>query len=158
MSPPQVRGRVYWPLIPRAQIPQLLRFLAIGAVSTLAYLGLYVALRSAILAQAANVVALVVTTVANTAANRRFTFAVRGRERAVRHQMQGLVILGVALALTSGSLFLLHTSTPHASRGDEVAVLTASNLLAILLRYVLLRIWVFRDSPTEPDPPLADLQ
>ena len=41
-------------------------------------------------AQAANVVALLVTAVLNTAANRAFTFGVRGRGRAPRHQAQGL--------------------------------------------------------------------
>ena len=41
-------------------------------------------------AQAANVVALLVTAVANTAANRRLTFGVRGRDGAARHQVQGL--------------------------------------------------------------------
>ena len=41
----------------------------------------------------ANFIALLVTAVANTAANRRFTFGVRGPRDAVRHQVQGLVDL-----------------------------------------------------------------
>jgi len=48
------------------------RFAAIGVVSTLAYALLYLALRGPLGAGAANAMALAVTAVANTAANRRF--------------------------------------------------------------------------------------
>ena len=130
---------------------QLLWFAAIGVASTLAYLGLYVVLRAAMPAQPANAISLLATAVANTAANRRFTFAVRGGDNAVRHQAQGLVVFGVALALTSGSLFLLHRLAPAASRGEELAVLATSTVLAIVLRYLLLRLWVFRHVPAETD-------
>src|SRR5689334_724761 len=47
-------------------------FAAVGAVSTAAYLVLYLLLRSAAPAQLANVISLLATAVANTAANRRF--------------------------------------------------------------------------------------
>ena len=47
----------------------------------LAYLLLFLLLRGLAGAQGANLVALLVTAVANTAANRRFTFGVRGRDR-----------------------------------------------------------------------------
>ena len=50
------------------------------------------------------------TAVANTAANRRITFGVRGRPGAVRHQAQGLAIFAVGLAVTTGSLWLLHAA------------------------------------------------
>ena len=58
-------------------------------------------------AQAANLVALLVTAIGNTAANRRFTFGVRGRDGAARHQFEGLLVFGIGLAITSGSLALL---------------------------------------------------
>src|SRR5207244_10156365 len=69
---------------------QVLRFVAIGVASTLAYLGLYAALRAVLQAEAANAVALLATALANTAANRRYTFAIRGQAGIVRHQAQGL--------------------------------------------------------------------
>jgi len=69
---------------------QLIRFAAIGAASTGAYLVLYLLLRP-LGAQQANAIALLVTAIANTAANRRLTFAVRGPERLIRNQLQGLV-------------------------------------------------------------------
>src|SRR6201999_2553257 len=55
------------------------RFLAIGVASTLAYIVLYLVLRGPLGADGANVAALAVTAVANTAANRALTFGVRGR-------------------------------------------------------------------------------
>ncbi|MCW2670142.1 MAG: gtuS2-8 [Frankiales bacterium] len=122
---------------------QALRFGAVGVASTLAYLLLFLLLRPAVGAQAANFLALGSTAVANTAANRRWTFSVRGREGAGRHQAQGLLVFGAALALTAGSLALLHMlSAP--SHALELLVLVAANLAATVLRFVALRGWVFR--------------
>ena len=73
---------------------QLARFAAIGVASTVANLVLFLALRGLMGAIAANLLALLICAVANTAANRRFTFGVRGRERAATHQFQGLVVFG----------------------------------------------------------------
>src|SRR5438094_8167265 len=64
---------------------QARRFAAIGVVSTLAYLAIYSLLRTATTAVAANAIALIVTAVGNTAANRRLTFGLRGRESLGRH-------------------------------------------------------------------------
>ena len=93
--------------------------------------------------QAANVAALVLTAIANTAANRAFTFGVRGRTHALRHQGQGLVVFALAWALTSGSLALLSLAAPDAPRSVELAVLVVANLGATVLRFLLLRGWVF---------------
>ena len=83
--------------------------------------------------------------VANTAANRRLTFGVRGRDRAVRHQAQGLVVFAIGLALTSGSLAALGSRPGRPSHGTELAVLIAANLAATVLRFLLFRAWVFPD-------------
>jgi glycosyltransferase involved in cell wall biosynthesis len=123
----------------RGSTKRILRFGAIGVVSTLAYVALYAGLRSAMPAQLANALALLVTAVANTAANRRMTFDIRGRVGALRHQLQGLGVFGVALAVTSGSLALLHLASAHPARGAEIAVLVIANLVATALRFVLLR-------------------
>ncbi len=123
---------------------QLVRFGAIGAISTAAYLLLFVLFRGTVGAQAANLGALLVTAVANTAANRRLTFGIAGRDRAATHQAQGLVVFGLGLALTSGSLAALHATTAHPHRGVELATLLVANLVATVLRFVLLRRWVFR--------------
>jgi putative flippase GtrA len=122
---------------------QIVRFAAIGVVSTLAFLLLYTLLRTALSAQVSNLLALVITAVANTAANRRLTFGIRGRRHAGRSQVEGLVVFGLGLALTSGSLALLGALAPAASHGIELAVLVLANLVATLLRFVAYRAWVF---------------
>jgi putative flippase GtrA len=131
---------------------QVFRFAAVGIVSTLAYAVLYILLRQAVAAQAANAVALLVTAIANTAANRRLTFAIRGAAHTVRHQAQGLAVFGLALALTASALALLHLVLASPGQTVELVVLVAANLLATVLRFVLLRSWVFRArraAPTE---------
>jgi putative flippase GtrA len=101
------------------------------------------ALHASIGAQAANLVALLVTAVANTAANRRFTFGVRGGAGAARHQFEGLIVFGIALAITSGSLAGLHAFVPQPHKLVELTVLVLANLVATAVRFVLLRGWVF---------------
>jgi putative flippase GtrA len=123
---------------------QLVRFAAIGAASTVVHLVLFVLLRSVTGAIAANVVAMLLTTLANTAANRRLTFGVRGRAGAARHQLQGLVVFGLGLGLTTGALALLGALDPAASRAVELAVIVLANAAATALRFVLFRSWVFR--------------
>ncbi|SFJ77363.1 GtrA-like protein [Amycolatopsis sacchari] len=131
------------PGVPPRLATQLVRFAAIGVGSTLAYLVLYVLLRGAVGAQWANLVSLLVTAIANTAANRRFTFGVRGSAGAGRHQFEGLIVFGLGLALTSGSLALLH-SGGEPNRFVELVVLVLANLAATVLRFLLFRNWVFR--------------
>jgi putative flippase GtrA len=135
------RGGVDVPGVPASLARQAVRFASIGVLSTLAYLLLFLAMRP-IGAQPANLFALLVTTVANTAANRRFTFGVHGAG-AVRHQLQGLLVLVLGLALTSGSLALLGAVADRPPRAVELAVLVIANLTATALRFVLFRQWVF---------------
>jgi putative flippase GtrA len=128
--------------VPATLVRQLVRFAAVGVASTLAYLLLFLVLRPGLGAQAANLVALLLTAVANTAANRRLTFGVRGNEGRARHQLQGLAVFAMGLALTSGALAAVHAWTDP-SRAAEVAALVLANLTATLLRFLLLRRWVF---------------
>jgi putative flippase GtrA len=132
---------------------QLLRFGAIGVVSTLAYLAIFAALRTGLAAQPAILLALLLTALGGTAANRRLTFGVRGSAGVVRHQAQGLVVFGLGLALTSGSLAVLTVLDPTPDRLAELVVLTATNLVATVLRFTLFRGWVF--ARTEPSPDLS---
>ncbi|MCG5432931.1 bifunctional glycosyltransferase family 2/GtrA family protein [Mycobacterium sp. MYCO198283] len=127
---------------PSSLLRQAVRFAGIGVLSTLAYLLLFVALRGGLGAQGANLVALLLTAVANTAANRRFTFGIRGRAGAGRHQFEGIVVFAIGLALTSGALAALH-ALAEPQRWLELVVLVAANLLATAVRFVLLRGWVF---------------
>jgi putative flippase GtrA len=119
------------------------RFLGIGILSTLAYALLFLALRGPLGAAGANALALALTAVANTAANRALTFGVRGREGLVRHHLRGGLVFVLTLALTNGALAVLHGAAPHASRAVELAVLVAASVVATITRYVALRTWVF---------------
>jgi putative flippase GtrA len=120
---------------------QIARFTVIGVTCTVAYLALFLLLRVIMPAQAANVVSLLVTAVANTAANRRLTFGISGRSGSARHQFKGLIAFGIGLALTSGALAALGPA--HPGRLAEVSVLIAANLVATVLRFLLFRHWVF---------------
>jgi putative flippase GtrA len=131
------------PGVPRGLPRQMLRFAAIGVVSTLAYLGLFSLLRHGLDAQAANLIALLVTAIANTAANRRLTFGITGRRDVAKHQLQGLFVFALGLGLTSGSLAGLHALSSNPPRSAELAVLVGANLAATVLRFVLLRLWLF---------------
>jgi putative flippase GtrA len=115
-------------------------YAAIGIVSTAAYVAIYAPLRNVSSAAAANVAALVVTATANTAANCRLTFQVRGRDGLARHQAAALLALAVALAATSASLGVLDVVAPHRGRLTEIAVLLAANAAATLVRFLLLHL------------------
>jgi putative flippase GtrA len=129
---------------------QIASFAVVGIASTIAYVLLYLLLRGVMPAQAANAASLLVTAVANTAANRRLTFGISGRLHAARHQVKGLIAFGIGLVLTSGALAALPT---HSSRGLEVSVLVAANLVATVIRFVLYRTWVFGKSKPSHDHP-----
>ncbi|MFJ2667910.1 glycosyltransferase [Nocardia fluminea] len=131
--------------VPLGMVGQLVRFAIVGVTSTLAYIALYLLLQPLVGGQGANLLSLLVTAVGNTAANRAFTFGVRGRGDALSHQFQGLAIFAFGLAITSGSLFALHRWAPDAPVAVELTVLITANLVATLARFVGLR-WVFRDA------------
>ncbi len=120
------------------------RFLGIGVASTLAYAMLFLVLASPVGSAAASALALAATAVANTAANRRLTFGVRGRERLARQHLAGFVVFLIALALTNGALDVLHRVDTHAPRLLEASVLVVATLAATVTRYFALATWVFR--------------
>ena len=120
------------------------RFAAIGVASTLAYALLFLLLAGAIGSAAASAVALAVTAVGNTAANRRLTFGIRGRDGLARQQAAGFLVFLLALGLTNGALSVLHDLDRHAPRLLEAAVLVLATLAATVTRYIALSSWVFR--------------
>ena len=122
---------------------QLVRFAAVGAASTLAYALLFWALREVLPAAASNVIALAATAVANTAANRRLTFGIRGRERLLGDHAGGLLALAAALVFTNGAIVAIGLFAPGASRVAEIAVLTAANAIATGVRFLVLRTVLF---------------
>jgi putative flippase GtrA len=122
------------------------RFLAIGVASTFAYALLYLVMRGSLIhmpTHPANALALALTAVANTQANRRLSFRIRGRAGLVRQHAAGALVYLIALGLTDGALRLLSGLDPHPGRLLEVAVLVLASAVATVTRYVALRSWVF---------------
>jgi putative flippase GtrA len=138
-------GRATLPGVPAGIGRQLVRFVAIGVASTLAYLILYAVLRTGLASQPANLLALLITAIGNTSLNRRLTFGITGPDRRWRHQAQGLALFACGLALTSGALALLHLAAPLATRPAELATLIAANLITTVIRFAAMRAWVFLD-------------
>lgn len=122
---------------------KLVRFAAIGIVSTIAYALLFLALRGEVGAAWANGIALAITAVGNTQANRRFTFGIRGREDLLRHHTGGAAVFFLTLALTSIALAAMHGIDPNPPRAIEVTVLIAASVAATVSRFIALRTWVF---------------
>lgn len=118
---------------------QVTRFAVVGAASTVAHLVLYAALRLVLGAQPTNLIALLVTAIGNTAANRHHTFGVRGHDGVWRQHAEGLAVFAVGLGLTSGALAGLRLVAPDAGRAAELSVLVIANLVAALVRFVALR-------------------
>ena len=130
--------------VPLGMVGQAVRFGIVGVVSTLAYMVLFLLLQPLTGGQLANFLALLITAIGNTAANRAFTFGVRGTTKAFSHQIQGLLIFAFTWGLTSGSLFALHHWAPNPVVHLELLVLVVANLIATLIRFLGLR-WVFRN-------------
>jgi len=163
-----VSGATRLPVPPRvqqAQLPpgmrrQLSSFAVIGVASTLAYLALYLVLRQAGPAVAANALALLVTAIANTAANRRFTFGVTGSRDALKHQVEGGIAFVIGLVLSTLTLAVTHAVAPGASHLTELGALVRANALSTVVRFLLMRVWVFnpRRQQSHPQPHPAPFQ
>ncbi|WP_457962791.1 GtrA family protein [Arthrobacter sp. D1-29] len=133
------RGMLRFPVL-----RQLIRFTGVGIICTATSLGLYAILRPWLGPQLANAAALVLTSMMNTALNRRFTFKIEGQGRMARDHLSGLLVIAVALVITGGSLGVLHWLRPEATVSDELLITTLSGFLATAVRFTMLRHWIFR--------------
>jgi putative flippase GtrA len=122
---------------------RIARFMCVGVASTLAYALIFLALRGPLGAGVANALALAVTAVGNTAANRRLTFRLRGRAGLIRQHALGAVVYVLTLGLTTGALAVLHGLDARPTRAVELTVLVVASTAATITRYVALRSWVF---------------
>jgi putative flippase GtrA len=133
------RGIFRFPLV-----RQLLRFTGVGIVCTATSLALYALLRPWLGPQLANAAALVLTSLMNTALNRRLTFKISGQRRMARDHLNGMIVIAVALVITGGSLGVLHWLHPDATVSDELWTTTLSGFVATAVRFTMLRHWIFR--------------
>jgi glycosyltransferase involved in cell wall biosynthesis len=145
------RGRVELPVgIPDRRRPaELSRFAGIGVLSTAAYFALWLLLRTTLGALGANLVALAACTVVNTVVNGRLTFAARAPFRRRSQWIGGAGLFATSAVLTTAGLFVAGAvGTPSVL--TDILVLLATNGMAAMVRFTLLRAWVFRTATREP--------
>ncbi|QXC61027.1 glycosyltransferase family 2 protein [Aquihabitans sp. G128] len=117
---------------------QLVRFASVGLASTVVFGVLFAALLPALGAVAADLLALALCSVANTAAHRHLTFADQGDARRPHRRLGGLALAALPLALNLGALAAADALGWGSTLG-LVAALTVGNALAAGGRFVLLR-------------------
>ncbi len=125
-------------------VRQLIRFTGVGVICTATSLALYAVLRQWIDPQLANAAALIITSVMNTALNRRLTFKITANRKRAQDHLNGLIVIAIALVITGGSLGILHWIHPAATVADELWTTTLSGFVATAVRFTLLRHWIFR--------------
>lgn len=136
------------------------RFVLVGGVSTGLTSVLFLLLGAWMPATLANTLATIVTTVGSNQAHARWTFS-SGRRGAGMHLRAGISV-AITYPVTTLALFALERMQPGAGAGLELLVLLGSSAVAGLIRYLLLLVGVFPDSPAafgtsagEPDTAAA---
>ncbi|MBG0815454.1 glycosyltransferase [Planomonospora sp. ID82291] len=120
----------------------VLLFSAVGLVSTALHVLLYRALRDVFSPEAANLVALSVTSLANTEANRRWTFN-RACGPDLRTHARAGTLFVLTYLVTTAAIRLSAVLHPDLHRGGESLVLVAAAMTVVFLRFTLLKRWVF---------------
>ena len=125
-------------------------FVAVGLACTAAYALLYTLLRTETTDLVANALALLLTMGANFEANRRFTFTASTGSR--RRQIAGYAAAyAIGLGASSLALVVLLAALGHPGGVENTATALAAGLVATVIRFVLMRRWVF---PTASPPPV----
>lgn len=127
---------------PRLQ-RQVALFAAVGAFTTVVHVALFLVLRARLGSLTANAIALAVATPVNTGLNRLLTFDVHGRRRLAMDHAQAGVIFLAGLAMTSLALVVFGEIWPDRPALVGVIAVLGANATVTLLRFLLLRAWVF---------------
>jgi putative flippase GtrA len=122
---------------------QLLRFAGVGAISTLGYLFLFIAWRPVAGDFGSNALALAICTLFNTAVHRELARNMQGPRHQGRFAAVSAGLFAVSLGLTSLGLVAAHALSGSSLPVALVAV-TVANAAAAVLRFAVLRAWVFR--------------
>jgi putative flippase GtrA len=122
---------------------QLLRFAGVGAISTLGYLFLFIAWRPIAGDFGSNALALAICTLFNTAVHRELARNMQGTRHRGRFAAVSAGLFAISLGLTSLGLLAAHALSGSSLPVALVAV-TVANAAAAVLRFALLRAWVFR--------------
>ena len=128
---------------------QLLRFAGVGAVSTLGYLVLFIAWRSVLSNFGANAVALAICTLVNLAVHKELARRLEGPVFRGRFIAVATGLYGTSLLFTSLALVAAH-SVDSPSLPVALLAVTAANAAAVVVRFAVLRAWIFRPRVLEP--------
>ncbi|WP_369227070.1 glycosyltransferase [Streptomyces sp. R39] len=136
LAPDAARSQLAW---------QISCFVLIGIGSTAGQALLYWLLRGWWQPAVANFVSLLVLTLLNTEANRRLTFryCADGVGAGRAHLGAGALFV-VGYLVTSAAVLVFRDAVPDASAAAETLVLAASSVLVTALRFLVLRLAVFR--------------
>jgi putative flippase GtrA len=136
-----------FPRLPRvdgAVVRQLVRYGVVGVLGTTVSALLYLLFRVWWDAVPANLAALVLSTVASTEANRRFTFRGVPTDR-VREYLQNAATVAFYAVYSSAVLILLDALVDDPTALQESVTVAAASVLGGLARFAALRNWVFGD-------------
>jgi putative flippase GtrA len=137
------------PAISQVAADQLLRFAGVGAISTLGYLFLFIAWRPLAGNFGANTLALAICTLFNTAVHKELARNMVGSRHRGRFAGVSAGLFAISLVLTSLGLLAAHALSASSLPVALLAVIVA-NAAAAVLRFAILRAWVFR-----PDTPVS---
>jgi putative flippase GtrA len=143
------RGAPLPRVINQATAEQLLRFAGVGAISTLGYLFLFIAWRPVAGNLGANALALAICTLFNTAVHKELAHTAPGPANVGRFAAVSAGLFAISLALTTLGLLAAHAISATSLPVALVAV-TVANAAASVLRFAILRGWVFRPSALSP--------
>ncbi len=131
------------PAAPAGALPrQFARFLAVGVLNTVLFLGIYLTFRIVASATIANALSTILTTVAGTRLNGKMTFGITGHIR-LSHHVKSFAVTGLGIAITSGAITTIAVGQGELS---ELTVLVLASMVAGAVRFVLLRYWVFAEA------------
>lgn len=118
------------------------RFMVIGWASTGLYWTLFLITQPVITATWATLLALTISTVINTAAQRRYTFdSAQNRASAKRDHLMSLTVFGGSWLLSLWALSLLASFVASPSSLAQLAVAQCCTLTGSAVRFTLLHAW-----------------
>jgi putative flippase GtrA len=125
---------------------QLSRYAVIGGAGTGLNVGLFVLARLWLEAVPANLVAIVLTTVVTTEANRRFTFGAKAGHR-WRTVLQNVGTVAFYAFYGSAVLMLLSAVVVRPTELTEAGAVATASVFGGLARFTVMRRWEFAPPP-----------
>lgn len=143
-----------FPRLPRVDgkaARQLARYAVVGVAGTAVSTVLYLVFRTWWDAVPANLAALVLSTVAGTEANRRFTFGGAVVDRSREYVQNAATVVFYAF-YGSAVLLLLQQVVVEPTAVQESLAVAGASVLGGLVRFLVLRNWVFGRAPAVAGP------